>query len=246
MSAVPVTVRKNATGESWSFSRDIDSLPQILEMLPRWGCSIVTEEPATAPSITPTRETEMHVTKARDVIEIAKRALASGGEIPFDRDQLFAAAQRRADKEITAPSAAQRFAKYAETPDGRTMMQAMKVAAPAPAPAAPTSAFEAIARSAADFCRKQGTSLPPNSPYAPFLKETETQGERDAPNDQIVGQMDKYVRNIAQSLVDAGRFSDLATSLRYMRGSSRYAHLFTGVVGRFAEGRRDMLRDGLR
>ena len=68
----------------------------------------------------------------------------------------------------------------------------------------------------------------------------DVEGHRDDENQQIGPQTDKTVRALAQSLVNQGRFTDIETALRFMRGSAVYASLFK-PPRLFGEGRRDML-----
>jgi hypothetical protein len=95
------------------------------------------------PSPPPIMEEKMSY-KPKEVVAIVKRAIETGDAIEFSKQDLFAAAQARADKEIYAPTAASRFAKYAETSDGRAMMAAMKLAPSAPAAPTFTSSYEAL------------------------------------------------------------------------------------------------------
>jgi hypothetical protein len=90
-------------------------------------------------------EQEQVKMKTRKVVEIAKRCIASGTEIPFTADDLYTAMQKRANKTIDGPTAAVRFARYCETPDGRVMLEAQKRAAPAPAAPAPATAYDRLA-----------------------------------------------------------------------------------------------------
>jgi hypothetical protein len=92
--------------------------------------------------------------KARKVVAIVKRAIETGDAIEFTKQDLFSVAQARADKEIFAPTAALRFAKYVESDDGRAMMAAMRLAPSAPAAAPPRTAYEMLQREREDHIRK--------------------------------------------------------------------------------------------
>src|SRR5207249_2319960 len=52
--------------------------------------------------------------KRREAIEIAKRAVETGSEVPFTKRDLFGAIQRTADKQIDLPTPERRFAKFLE------------------------------------------------------------------------------------------------------------------------------------
>jgi hypothetical protein len=173
------------------------------------------------------------ITKMDKPKAVIKRA-ASHGDV--DQGVLMEAVQKRADKEVDLPE--RRFAKYCE--QNPEVFQVLKAAPPAPAPAAPRSSYEALARGAAEHCAKMGTVLPQSSPYANFLKTNDIDGSRDAQNTQIEEQVPKTIKALAQSLVDAGKFSSIANAVLYMRHSERYAHHFR-IPGLFAEGRADML-----
>jgi len=82
--------------------------------------------------------------KTRKVVAITKRAVETGAAIPFTSDDLYTVMQKRADKEIDGATAAIRFAKYCEMPDGRVMLQAQKRAAPAASAPPPATAFDRL------------------------------------------------------------------------------------------------------
>jgi hypothetical protein len=176
--------------------------------------------------------TENRPMKTREII---KRA-ATVGDI--DRDTLMVALQKRAVREH--PEAATKevaFARYVDANPG--IIGLMKSAPPAPQADPPRSSFEALARSAA--AHNAAAGVPGAGYYTDFLKaNVPSSGLRDAENDQIQDQTSKATRAVAESMVPA-KFDSVEVALRYMRSSSRYAHLFKAPAG-FAESRADMLQ----
>jgi hypothetical protein len=174
--------------------------------------------------------------------QILKRAIEDGD---VDRATLANAVTRIAAKaypDAATPEIA--FAKHiAANPGLRQIIDG----APVAARAAPKTSFEALCRGAAEHVRKLGTSLPPGSPYAGFLAksgDSDAGGERDAVDPNFEDQASKAVKAVAQGLVDNGKFSDVATAVRFMRSSPAYSGLF-GAGPKYREAIAGMRRDHL-
>jgi hypothetical protein len=229
----PVVITKRDSSESWVIPGDVDCLPALLAQAPlwrSWGYTISTDEPAT-----PITKGDHEMDKPKQII---KRAELHGD---VDQSALMQAVTKLATKQYPdarTPEVA--FAKLLEaTPGLRGLIDAAPKAVEQPA----RSSFEALAKGALAHCQALGVPLPANSPYAPFLKASETEGRRDDENEAIQPQVDKTVKAIAESLIARGLFTGpdaMATCLRYMRQSPVYAHHFR-IPGLFAEGRRNML-----
>jgi hypothetical protein len=141
-----VTVIRKADGQSWSLPADSALLPGLRENAQRLGFEIEGDQ------IAPPKQ-EHRTMKSREIVKIAKAAVAAGEPIPFNAADLFQTMQKRADREIDGATSAIRFAKYCETADGRIMLAAQK-AAPAAPVALPATAYDRDQAARQDHIRK--------------------------------------------------------------------------------------------
>jgi hypothetical protein len=157
-----VSFRKRDTGETWTVPADIDCLPALIAAAPGWGIEILTD--AAPPPVvkrgarelpaSPAPTQEARKMKSKEAVEVVKRAVETGEAIPFSRDDVYAIMQKRADREIDGRTAAIRFSRYADSADGRALMQALKVAEPGPAAAPPRTSYEMLMAQRDDHVRK--------------------------------------------------------------------------------------------
>jgi len=171
----------------------------------------------------PNKETPMTpILKRRDVIAVAKN-FCETGEIPVQivKRDVFTAMTKGADKNRNPDETSeQAFARYVTATEEGRMLFALHKAAPgsdaAPRPVFKNS-YEILQWEAAEHCRKAGVPVV---------------GERDAGADpDVIAESDKALVNVARSLVDSGQFSDLATSLRYVRSSPKYRGIAGSAAG---------------
>src|SRR5690242_12138706 len=104
-----VTIRKIRDGRIWEIPSDHPLLPQVFALSKAWGLEVVDDVDKAAPAGAVEVRKGGSMNGSKQVIKAAVE-----GDVAINRTDLLRAVQKRADKEIDAPTPEQRVARYLE------------------------------------------------------------------------------------------------------------------------------------